>query len=150
MRDRSRSELGAAMARKDVPDEVARVVLDEFAERGYLDDARLAEGVVAGVAHRPRSRSALQRELTARGVDTETAQQATAAMDREAEVGAARRLAAKRAPSLSRLDHAVAYRRLAAALARRGFPADIVHQVTCETVQGERDGDEGDWATFGH
>jgi regulatory protein len=148
VRDRSEAELAAALARKGVPSDVARAVLTEFTGRGYVDDGRLAQSVVAGVSHRPRSRSAVQRELVERGIDKEVAQQATSELDREAEVEAARQLAVKRAPSLRRLDELVAYRRLAAALGRRGFPADIVHQVTRETLSAPRGGAEEDWATL--
>lgn len=148
VRDRSEAEIAAALKRKGVPPEVAGAVLSEFASRGYVDDARLAETVVAGVSHRPRSRSAVQRELVERGVDKDLAQQATAELDRATEIEAARRLAEKRMQSLRRLDGAVAYRRLAAALGRRGFPADIVHQVTRETLSAMHDGAEEDWATL--
>ncbi len=123
------------LGRKGVPDDVAGTVIEEFTQRGYLDDERLAGSIVASVDYRPRSRLAMKREMNRRGIETETTSAAVSAIDNEAEYEAARRLAAKRAPGLRGLEPRVAYRRLASALARRGFAADIVHRVTRETVE---------------
>lgn len=148
MRDRTRAELARALAKRSVPPEVAEIVLDEFTQRGYLDDQRVAESAVNGVIYRPRSRSALQRELVQRGVDRELAREATEAIDRDAELDAARKLAGKRAAGLARVDRVTAHRRLAGALARRGFGSDVVQTVVRETLTQRAEDDDDSSGTF--
>lgn len=123
-----------ALAKRGVSADIGHEVIAEFVDRGYVDDERLAQSVVAGVAHRPRSRSTVRRELVERGVDRDVAESVVGQIDHDDEVEAARRLAAKKAPSLARLDGTTAFRRLTGALARRGFPPDIVFSVAKETL----------------
>lgn len=131
-----------------MPDEVAQTVVAEFVERGYVDDQRLAQDVVAGVQRKPRSRSALQRELEQRGVDRDTAREATDTFDHDAERASAFQFAQKKAAAMAKLDYPVAYRRLCAALARRGFPTDIVHTVVSQTLADSDQGDDRTSATL--
>ena len=72
------------------PDEV-RPVLESFVELGYINDATFAELHVTRRAGR-RGPRALEAELTARGVDRETVQQAVSRFDRDAQVRLAARL----------------------------------------------------------
>jgi regulatory protein len=76
---RSRAELAAAMARKDVPTEVAETVLDRFTEVGLIDDAEYAQMVVrTRHGERGLARRAIGVELRRRGVDDEVAAEALA------------------------------------------------------------------------
>ena len=91
---RSRAELAEALAKKDVPDEVAATVLDRFTEVGLIDDAAYAQMLVRSRhAERGLSRRALAVELRRRGVDDPTAAQALAQVGDEEEVEAAFRFA---------------------------------------------------------
>ena len=58
-------------------------------------------------------------------------------LDPEAEFEVARSLARKRLPGLAGLDPQARYRRLAGALARRGFAGPVVHAVLREVLADE-------------
>src|SRR3954468_2138977 len=71
---RSRAQLADAMARKDVPDAVARKVLDRFTEVGLIDDQEFARMLVrTRHSERGLSRRAIAVELRRRGIDDELA-----------------------------------------------------------------------------
>ena len=90
---RSRSQLADAMARKDVPDDVAQRVLDRFTEVGLIDDAEYARMVVrTRHAERGLSRRAIAVELRRRGIDDELAGEALEQVDSDDEETAAREL----------------------------------------------------------
>ncbi|HMR49369.1 MAG TPA: regulatory protein RecX [Arachnia sp.] len=133
VRDRSAAELRRTLARRGVPDEVATEVLERLGDAGLVDDAAFASGLAASrLSYSMRGRHRIRQELAERGVSREEADQVLSQLDPEAELDAARRFAEKRARSMSGLERHVAYRRLAGALARRGFPAGIVEEVLGE------------------
>lgn len=138
---RSRQELRARLAKKDVPDELAERLLDRFTEVGLVDDEAFAR---SWVDHRQRSRGlarrALALELRRKGVDDETARTALADLDPAREEQAARLLVRKKLRSLRGVDHATATRRLAGLLARKGYPAGLAFAVVREEL-GEAGGD---------
>ena len=109
-------ELGA-----DSVDEILTACLD----RGYLDDARLAEQVVyAGVDRKGQGHQAIAQNLAKRGVPREVADAALAELpDDDAE--RALEYARTKAGSLQRLERDVALRRLAGQLARRGYGGSV-------------------------
>ena len=79
---RTRAQLAADLAAREVPTAVAERVLDRFAEVGLVDDAAFAETWVrTRHAGRGLSRSALRRELRDKGVDDETVAGAVDAID---------------------------------------------------------------------
>ncbi len=138
---RTRHELASALAAKRVPVNAAETVLDRFSELGLIDDAQFArDWVESRQGRRGLSRSALRRELQGRGVDADFIDEALAPVGSDEELAAARQLAEKKLRSMSRLDHEVRYRRLAGALARRGFGTGIIATVldeTCRRAPGE-------------
>ena len=114
---RSRAQLAEAMARKDVPDEVAERVLDRFTEVGLIDDAEYARMVVrTRHAERGLSRRAIAVELRRRGIDDELAGDALAQVDADDEEAAARTLVRRKLASTSGLDAQTRSRRTFAAL----------------------------------
>lgn len=130
---RTRQELEQAMRRKNVPAEAAGAVLDRLERVGLVDDEAFARDWVAARQQRHhRSRSALRWELQAKGVGGEHIESALGSVDGAAELSAARALAAKRAAQSRDLDPAVRDRRIAGALARRGFGAEVVASVLNE------------------
>ncbi|HEY5978680.1 MAG TPA: regulatory protein RecX [Microlunatus sp.] len=130
---RTRHELDQALQKKDVPDEVADLVLDRLEEVGLIDDEAFAQSWVDSRQQRRHlSRSALRRELQSKGVDRDHVDAALATVDAEDELEAARALAAKKASAARGLDPLVRDRRLAGLLARRGFGSGIIATVLAE------------------
>lgn len=100
-------------------------VIDRFCERGYLDDALLAEHlVISGVERKGQGRVALARALAQRGIARETIDEALGDLpDDDAE--RALEFARSKARSLARLDFDTALRRLVGQLARRGYGGSV-------------------------
>ena len=103
---RSRSELAAKLARKQVPDEVAERMLDRFEEVGLVDDAAFArDWVQSRHASRGLARRALSVELRRKGVDAEVVAEAVADLDADDETEAARELVRRKLPLAAALRH---------------------------------------------
>ena len=138
---RSRQQLGQAMARKDVPQDVAERVLDRFADVGLVDDAAFA-GQLVRSQHDSRAlaRRALAAELRRRGVADDDAREAPAQVTEQDEEAAARALVERR--WRDDLDQAVQSRRLLAMLGRKGYPPGMAARVVRQMVddRGARSG----------
>ncbi len=105
---------------------------------GYLDDAAFARFWVENrVANKPRGERLMAQELWQKGVARPVVQEAIAAAEID-ESDAALSVARAKLRSYRDLDPAVARRRLAAYLARRGFGYDIVRPVL-DCVLGDDD-----------
>ncbi|MFT4164321.1 MAG: RecX family transcriptional regulator [Microlunatus sp.] len=134
---RTRHELAQAMRKKNVPDEAAATVLDRLEKVGLVDDRAFAQDwVTSRQQRRHLSKTALRRELRTKGVDREHLDHALATVDHEDELAAARALATKKAATMRSLEPVVRERRLAGALARRGFGTSIISTVLGELRQG--------------
>lgn len=132
---RSRSQLADAMARKDVPAEVAERVLDRFTEVGLIDDAEYARMVVrTRHAERGLSRRAIAVELRRRGIDDELAGEALEQVDSDDEEVAARALVRRKLRSTAGLDAQTQARRTFAALGRKGYPPGLVSRLVREEL----------------
>ena len=128
---RTRSQLGEAMARRDVPEDVAERVLDRFTEVGLIDDAEYARMLVrTRLESKGLARRALAVELRRKGVDPETAAEALAEVDPESEEAAARVLLRKR--WRDDLDPDVQARRMLAMLGRKGYPSGLSLRLIAE------------------
>ena len=142
---RSRSHLADAMARKDVPDDVAQRVLDRFTEVGLIDDAEYARMVVrTRHAERGLSRRAIAVELRRRGIDDELAGEALEQLDSDDEETAARELVRRKLRATSGLDAQTRARRTFAALGRKGYPPGLVSRLVREELAavGAADADD--------
>lgn len=133
---KTRAQLADALARRDVPDEVAEQVLGRFSDVGLIDDEAFARAWV-GSRHAGRglARRALAYELRSRGVPETDARTALDTINRDEERETARRLVTRRRQALTRLEPQVQYRRLIGMLARKGYPPDIAHQVVSEVLR---------------
>jgi regulatory protein len=141
---RSRAELAAKLARKQVPAEVADRMLDRFEEVGLVDDAAFArDWVQSRHASRGLARRALSVELQRKGVDAEVVAEAVADLDADDETEAARELVRRKLRSVQRFDTATRVRRLTGMLARKGYPPGIAFRVVKEEV-AEADRDLGE------
>lgn len=136
VRARSRTELERALERRNVPAPATREVLDRLTEVGLIDDEVFARDWLAAGVRRQRSRRALILELSDKGVSREIIDQVVAELDADRDLDVARAFGQRKAAALVRADPAARYRRLASALARRGFSSSIVAQVTREVLDG--------------
>jgi regulatory protein len=134
-RARSRRELADALARRNVPGDVAMRLLDRFEEVGLVDDAAFAHSWVAGrVASKGLAPRALAHELRRKGVDDEVAREALDGIGEDEQETAARALVRRRLRSMGRLDDTTRTRRLVGMLARKGYEAGVAHRVVREEL----------------
>jgi len=133
--DRSRVELERRLERRGFTAGCAAGALDRLEARGWLDDARMAEDLAQRRLRRGYGRRRVIADLAARGVAADTvtlAARSVAEAQAEAARAAAERLRPHPLGALSDRE----YRRLAAALARRGFDtADI--RAALRQIAGE-------------
>jgi regulatory protein len=140
---KTRKQLADLLAKRGIPEEAADAVLDRFSEVGLIDDAAFARAWVSSrQSGRGLARRALSAELRAKGVDAEVASAALEELDPQDEWDAARRLVARRLPSLQRFDRVTAERRLLGMLARKGYGGGLAGHVVREALDAR--GDEGD------
>lgn len=136
-RDYTRAELAERLARREVPVEVAEAVLDRFEEVRLIDDQRYAERyAVQRQSARSLSRSAVRRELLGKGIEADLADEAIEAIDDDTERETALEFARRKARPMVGLPRDKQYRRLAGALARKGYSAGLVN-ATVSTVLAE-------------
>ncbi|PZU41365.1 MAG: RecX family transcriptional regulator [Microbacterium sp.] len=112
-------------AEREVDPETAEAILTDFEDRGYLDDARLAEQLVHGaLTRKAQGRRAIAQSLSTRGIPREVVD---AALDELPDDEAERALefARQKARSMGSLDRDAALRRLHGQLARRGFGGPV-------------------------
>jgi regulatory protein len=123
---RTRSQLAEALARKNVPGDVAEEVLERFEAVGLVDDAEYARmWVESRHTGRGLARRALEHELRSRGVDAVLAKEAAAQVDDDAELETAVRLCRRRLRSFATEDPQRRARRLLGMLARRGYGSAV-------------------------
>lgn len=133
IQSRTRGELAEALRRRNVPPETAEAVLTRMTAAGLIDDAEFARSWVDSRQQRRHlSRTVLRHELRGKGVAADLVDEAVAEVTMDDELSAARALAEKKLRSMGRLDASVQRRRLAAALARRGFSGDLVRSLLRE------------------
>jgi regulatory protein len=132
---RSRSELEGKLAKKGVPDDLARRLLDRFEEVGLVDDEAFARAwVQSRQPGKGLARRALAQELRRKGVDDEVAQVALDEVDPDDEIESARALVRRKLRTVARLERDVAVRRLTGMLARKGYPAGVCFRVVREEL----------------
>jgi regulatory protein len=143
---KTRSQLADLLAGRDIPDDAAAAVLDRFTEVGLIDDAAFARAWVSSrQSGRGLARRALGAELRAKGVEPDVAAAALEEVDPQDEWDAARRLVARRLPSMHRLDRQTAERRLIGMLARKGYGGGLAGIVVREALDERGDnGEDGD------
>lgn len=125
----SRRDLIARLKRRGAPEEVAREVVAELEERGYVDDPAFARQWAEGRARRLGSHR-LREELRQRGIARPLAAAAVGAAfgDGKEEVRALE-AARKRLPALMKRNPNRGPARLRDFLLRRGYPAEVVASV---------------------
>ena len=136
---RSVEELRRRLADKRYGENAIDNALARLRELGYLDDEVFARyWAETRQAQRPRSQRLLASELRSRGIDKETAEQATAGFSDE---DAAYRAASGRLRALRGQEYGAFRERLGRFLTSRGFSYDIARQVI-ERCWAEREATE--------
>ncbi len=128
-RPRSTREIRDRLAQHGYAEPAVDAAIAKLEGWNYLDDAGFARYWVENrEANRPRGRRLLEQELRNKGVDRELAREAVEAAAPD-EMAAALALAQAKMRSYERLDPAVARRRLAGFLGRRGYGFDVIAPV---------------------
>lgn len=127
---RSRAELADALAKKNVPADIAGRMLDRFEELGLVNDEEFAR---LWVQSRQRTRGLAPRvlslELKRKGVHDDTIREVLSDVDPESERAAAHRLVQKKLRSMTGLDDTTRIRRLTGMLARKGYAPQVAFDV---------------------
>ena len=132
---RTRAQLADALRRRGVPEDAATAVLARFAEVGLIDDAMFASAWVESRHYgRGLGRMALAAELNQRGVDRADIKAAVDRLSPETELATARALVERRLASTVGQPAQVRIRRLAAMLARKGYPYGLAYRVVREAL----------------
>lgn len=136
---RSRAHLAGVLQRKEIPDDVAALVLDRYEQLGLVDDQAFAQGFVSA-QHRDRSlgRRALRQELRRQGIVGGEAEAALEQVDPQAEQERAGELVGKRVRSALAAGPEAARRRLLGLLARRGYDADLSIRIVDAAIAEHR------------
>jgi regulatory protein len=133
---RTRAQLADALRRRGVPEDAATAVLARFAEVGLIDDAMFATAWVESRHYgRGLGRMALAAELNQRGVDRAVIQAAVSRLSPETELATARALVERRLAGTAGQPAQVRVRRLAAMLARKGYPSGLAYRVVREALE---------------
>jgi regulatory protein len=141
-RSRTRCELAVALGRRGVDATVAERVLDRLEEVGLIDDRAVAQAYAEKHAGRKGPR-AVSEALQRQGIDAALAREIAFAGSTDDVRAAAMTLARQKLPSWRGQPAPVVERRMAALLARRGYPAGVVLSVVRE-VLGDRSGSDVD------
>jgi regulatory protein len=127
---KSKAQLAQILVKREIPDEIASRILDRFEETGLIDDLAFAETVVSSRRNfRGLSKSAIKRELSQKGVAAELIELSCQIITDEDELATAKRLAATRISSMSRLEPEVRTRRLFGYLQRKGYSSRVVFEA---------------------
>ncbi len=142
---RTRAQVAERLARRGVPDDVAEALLDRLEQVQLLDDAEFARQWVStrhsGRGLAPR---ALAHELRRRGVDERVVREAVSEVSPDDELSAARLLVRRRLPATRQDDPSRRTRRIAAALARKGYTSDVAFRALREELAAQATIDEAD------
>jgi regulatory protein len=130
LRPHSAVELRRKLRRRGCSDSEIDTALERARDLGYQSDTGFAESLVR-VRAQSRGRFAMAADLAARGVDRATAAEVLSSITPEAELDAARHVAAR----MAGVDPA----RLGGRLQRRGFSAETVRQVVRERAAARQE-----------
>ncbi len=134
-RSLSRRELERTLRDRGVDDDAIARECERLVRVGLLDDAALAQTLVATLQERKGlGRTAIAAELTRRLLAPAAIEYALELIDTGDELARAREVARKRASQLSNLDRDTAVRRLSGYLARRGYSGSTVRAAVDQVL----------------
>ena len=130
-RPRSAAEVRRRLRQKGFDEAAIAHAIERLQAVELLDDLAFARyWVDQRETFKPRSQMALRQELQQKGVSRDIIDEAIVPVD---DMASARRLAEKQAPRWRNLEEEAFRAKMAGYLQRRGFPYDIIKQVTAET-----------------
>ena len=135
-RAQSVAEIRRKLASRDVPPQVADVVIDDALALGYLDDAELAHQLARGYRARGYGRRRVAATLRRRGLGPETAEPALRAEFADEDEAALALAALGRRP----VGDPRADRRAVAFLLRRGFGSSAARAAVRMRSAADEDG----------
>ena len=131
------------LMRRGYAESTAQSVADTLQRDGWLDDERLARDLVDSLCReKPAGKALIIEKLTKRGIATDLAHRvADERHESQNEDDAAMAFAKKRLAKMpNNVDKTTKARRLAGALARRGFEQDVVEDIVRKLdLDGEND-----------
>ena len=134
-RARSTEEIRRRLRGARYDSDVIEAVVSRLTDEGFLNDTSFAESWVEWrTGSKPKSRSAIRRELMAMGVAAEEVETAVSAVDEEVEYENAARLATARLRRLTALPVEAQRQRLATFLRARGYSWDLVRKVLTDIL----------------
>jgi regulatory protein len=135
MTAKSRAQLETALAKREVPPDIAAAVLDRMTEVGLVDDAAYAhEWVRQRQQGKGLARRALADELRRKGIADDLVQDALATVDDQTERASAFELTLRKARSSRGHPHDKRMRSLAGMLARKGYSSTVAFSVVREVL----------------
>lgn len=152
MAPKSRHQLAAKLAEREVPAEAAKAVLDRFEEVRLIDDAEFAQMWVRSRArNKSLARGALRRELSEKGIAKELAEaaleQLSEADERSSAAELVRRKLRSARPARDREERDKHRRRLVSMLARKGYSSGLAFEVVNREL-GELESSSDAWDTL--
>lgn len=118
---------------------VVDLALDRARDQRLVDDELMAAALVDERRAKGHAPARIRRDLRARGFDDQVVDRHLAAAEAEDPEAAAFGLARSRAAGLSGVAAETAFRRVAAYVARRGYPDGLARKVAREAVFSERE-----------
>lgn len=131
-RPRSEKELKDWFVKKQVGDELQKMISQKLKDLGYLNDEEFARWwVEQRMSFRPAGKRLLAMELRQKGISSEIINQqfSNLAIKQFSEIELAQKVAEKKFKSLKHLSGLELRQKLAATLARRGFNWETIKEV---------------------
>ncbi|MDA0692747.1 MAG: regulatory protein RecX [Nitrospinae bacterium] len=140
-RDRSEFEIRERLGQKDFPQATVQETVSWLNRLGYLNDGRFAlNWSRSRISTKKFGEYRLRRELSAKGLTTETIDQTMQVVYSEfSEWELAQSLAQKKLSQLKGVDPKSKSRRLAQYLQRKGFPSDTVFKTVNQLIPNSYD-----------
>jgi regulatory protein len=134
----SEREARTFLAQRGTDPAVADVTVDRLTDRGWIDDAVLAEQLIyAGTSRKGQGRRAIAQTLSARGIARDVAEAALAGLPDDDD-DRALEYARSKAHGLRSYDLETAMRRLMGQLARRGYSGSVASNAARTALTEQR------------
>ena len=129
MKARTEKQMADYLAGKEFEPKVVAQTIEWLVDHRYLDDELYArQWVESRLRSKPRGRSMLRWELQQKGIDSAEISRALESLDSDAQLDTAMRALEKKIGRKQLAFTPDETRKLAAHLARRGFPSDVVYE----------------------
>jgi len=131
---RTEKQLSDALNTKNIPPTIIETTIIWLREYDYVNDERYAKERAEAKNRNGMGRRAIEQDLLRKGVPQTLISETLTLISEKDEYATARAFALKWLHSCRNLEKDAAYRRIAGMLARRGFPPNIVYEITNETL----------------